>query len=275
MTEHQPNLDSSFNNEPKIIAYPPQTPTQRLMWEIFFLFPILVGVFFFGKAASMDVKYTWYLTIIFGINLIFRFVLVNQKGDWFFYIFGVIAGGGNDLLSMINGVYNYTSVTIIPALNGLMPLWMILFWGQVILLFRKIFAIPALRGVKFTKSGKFFGGWADKALIFDCFLLISLRAVIYHFYLANPWIPAAIYFIGIMIRFILFPPKRNQWLIIATLPYAYVFEGLLVEFGLYEYYYPAFLGMPGWLFLWWVFLVPIFVKELFDRFEYIIENKFK
>jgi hypothetical protein len=31
--------------------------------------------------------------------------------------------------------------------------------------------------------------------------------------------------------------------------------------------------MPLWLFLWWIFLVPIVLKEIFDRMEYFIENR--
>ncbi|MHA1794051.1 MAG: hypothetical protein ACTSVI_15520, partial [Promethearchaeota archaeon] len=63
-------------------------------------------------------------SIGFLINLIIRFALINERGDWAFYLLGVLAGGGNDLLSMKSGVYSYTSITIIPFLNGLLPLWM-------------------------------------------------------------------------------------------------------------------------------------------------------
>ncbi len=122
----------------KLFQYPPVTPEQRLIWEILFLFVIIITVSIFGRLASTNVIYTIIITIVFVINLIIRFVLLNEKGDWLFFLLGVLAGGGNDLMSMINGIYSYTSLTILPFLNGLLPLWMILFWGQVFLIFQKI-----------------------------------------------------------------------------------------------------------------------------------------
>lgn len=257
----------------KLIKYPPETPEQRLLWEVGFLFIMVVAIGFFGKYAAFDVKFTIILGIIFGINLTIRFLLVNEKGDWLFYIFGVVVGGGNDLMSMINGVYNYNSISIIPILSGLMPLWMILFWGQVFLLFRKIFSISWFKGEEFKKEGPLFKGWVDIKLIFDLCLLVVLRIVIYNTYKLDIWIPALFYAIGIGFRFLIFPPKRNEVLIIAILPYAFIFEGLMVSFGLYEYHNPVFLGLPLWLYLWWIFLVPIILKEFFDRLEYSIKKK--
>jgi len=92
----------------KLFGYPPETPEQRLLWEIVFLFVIIITVGAFGQLASTDVLYTIIISIVFGINLALRFFLVNEKGDWLFFLFGVLAGGGNDLMSMINGVYSYT-----------------------------------------------------------------------------------------------------------------------------------------------------------------------
>ncbi|MHA1386143.1 MAG: hypothetical protein ACTSR3_20510 [Candidatus Helarchaeota archaeon] len=258
-----------MSNNNKIIQYPPQTPVQRLFWEVFFLIPIIIGVALFGYLARCDVFYTIILSVIFGVNLIIRFTLVNDKGDWLFFIFGVIGGGGNDLMSMMNNVYDYTSKTILPFLDGLMPLWMILFWGQVFLLFRKIFNVNILKGENFKKDGEFFNGWVDKKLIFDIILIICLRLVIYRVYMLDFWIPALIYGGIICLRFIIFHPKENELRIIGILPYAFAFEGLMVLFGLYIYVNPIFAGLPLWLLLWWIFLVPIVLKEIFDRLEFL------
>ncbi|TFF96248.1 MAG: hypothetical protein EU544_01055 [Promethearchaeota archaeon] len=257
----------------KLFKIPPETPEQRIVAEVWFMLIILIAVAFFGQAAAYNVIFTIILTLIFGINIVLRFILINEKGDWMFFLFGVIGGGGNDLMSMINGVYNYTSITIIPLLNGLLPLWMILFWGQIILLFRKIFNLTWFQGDRFQKDGEFLKGWVDKKLIVDIILLICLRFIIYNTYKLEFWIPALFYGIGIGVRFLIFPPKKNELLIIGILPYAFCFEGLMVVFGLYVYYHPVFLGMPLWLFLWWIFLVPIFVKEIFDRIEYYLQLK--
>jgi len=257
----------------KLIKYPPETPEQRLIWEVVFLTVIIIATAIFGQLAAIDVIYTVILTIIFSVNILVRFLLINQKGDWIFFVFGVIAGGGNDLMSMMREVYNYTSVTILPFLNGLLPLWSIVFWGQVFLIFRKMFNIEWFKGEDFQKDGKFLKGWVDYELIIDLILIVILRIIIYSTYNLDMWIPALFYAIFIMARLFIFRPKKNQLLIIAVLPYAFIFEGLMVIFGLYIYINPMILGMPLWLILWWIFLVPIVLKELFDRIEYILKER--
>ena len=248
------------------------TPKGRLVWEAFFLLPIIVSVAVFGNAAKLSSIFTIYLTITFTINICIRFLLLNQKGDWIFFLLGVIAGGGNDLMSMVNGVYNYTSIPILPFLQGIMPLWSVVFWGQVFLLFRKVFLVSWFKGTPFTKNGFLLRGWLSKKLIVDVIILIFLRVSIYNTYL-DPLLPSILYSVGILIRFVLFRPKKNEWLIIAILPYAFCFEGLMVTFGLYEYYNPVFLGLPTWLMLWWVFLVPLVLKQVFDMIEYVLEKR--
>ncbi|GAB4317261.1 MAG: hypothetical protein Kow0069_19910 [Promethearchaeota archaeon] len=247
-----------------------QTPQERLKREVAFLVPVVVAVGLFGRLASTDVAYTAVLTAVFLANLTARFILANQRHDWAFFLLGVAAGGGNDLASMANGVYSYTSVTIVPFLRGLMPLWMVLFWGQVFLVFRKVFQLPWARGEPFRKDGRLLGGWADARLLVDLVLVLLLRAAIYRTHAADPRIPAAIYGGAVAARFLAFPPRRNEWYLVAILPYAYSFEGLMVTFGLYVYEHPAFLGLPAWLLLWWAFLVPCLLKEVFDRLEFAL-----
>ncbi len=89
----------------------------------------------------------------------------------------------------------------------------------------------------------------------------------------DPVIPGLVYGGAIFVRIVLFRPARNEWLIIAILPYAFMFEGLMVTFGLYQYYNPVFLGLPLWLMLWWIFLVPLVLKQVFDMIEYILVAK--
>jgi len=257
----------------RLVKFPPESPEQRLLCELMFLSIAIIIFGVFGRYASIDVRFTVIITIFVVINLIIRFLLIWEKSDWIFFLFGVLVGGGNDLLSMINGVYDYTAITIIPDLK--LPIFMWLFWGQVFLLFRKAYNIKWFRGEGFKKEGEFINGWVDKKLIFDIILLIILRIVIYNSYDFEFWIPAFFYAVCIGIRFIIFPPKKNELLIISILPYAFMFEGLMVTFGLYIYYNPIFLGLPLWLFLWWIFLVPFVLKEFFDRLEFIVLDKKK
>ena len=274
-----------------LIKYPPETPEQRLIWEVWFLFIMIIVVGIFGQDAALDVTFTIIISILFGINIIIRFLTINEKGDWIFFLLGVIGGGGNDLLSMINGVYNYTSITIIPILTGLMPLWMIIFWGQVFLLFRKIFNLSWCKGEEFQKGkglfqnkivksqgelgeiGNFIRNWIDKKLMFDICLIFILRSIIYNTYMLDFWIPALFYAIGVGVRFLVFPPKRNEIMIVIILPYAFIFEALMVVAGLYVYFNPLpIVLIPLWLCIWWIFLVPIFLKEIFDRVEYSLKE---
>ncbi|HUX99512.1 MAG TPA: hypothetical protein VMV49_08170 [Candidatus Deferrimicrobium sp.] len=264
-------VETSSKTHESLIKFPPNTPEQRLFWEVFFLFIIIITVGIFGRLASVDVLYTWIITIIFSINITIRFGLINEKGDWIFFLLGVLAGGGNDLMSMLNGVYQYTSITILPFLNGLLPLWMILFWGQIFLIFRKVFHLKWFKGEDFQKNGQFLKGWIDTKLVVDLLILIGLRIIIYNTF-SNIWLPAALYSVVIGVRLCIFRPKKNEIYIIAILPYAFLFEGLMVAFGLYLYINPVFLGMPIWLFLWWLFLVPLLLKEIFDIFEYYLKN---
>ena len=254
----------------KLIKFPRETPKQRLVSEVWFFIISIVIFGLFGRYSSIKMTFTIIITICIVINLVIRFLLVNEKGDWVFFLFGIIAGGGNDFMSMINGVYRYTAIPIIP--NLALPIFMWLFWGQAFLLFRKLFNIPWCKGEEFQKDGEVLNGWVDKELIFDICLVIVLRIVIYNTYMMDMWIPALFYGIGIGIRFLIFPPKKNEVHIIALLPLAYLFEGLMVVFGLYVYYNPIFPGIPLWLMLWWIFLVPIVLKEFFDRFEYLLKN---
>ncbi|HME52259.1 MAG TPA: hypothetical protein VKM55_08575 [Candidatus Lokiarchaeia archaeon] len=248
------------------------TSERRLGSEIIFLLPIIVVVGVLGRLAGTSVVYTIILTIIFTINIIVRFLLVNEKYDWIFFVLGIIAGGGNDLASQVNGIYRYTSLTLLPFLQGLMPVWMIVFWGQVFLLFRKVFHVAWFKGKGFAKDGRFFRGWLSTRLLADIIVLVVLRIIIYRTFM-DPLIPAAIYGGIIVARLLLFRPRKNELLIMAILPYAFMFEGLMVTFGLYVYYNPVFMGLPAWLLLWWAFLVPLLLKQVFDMIEYVIAKK--
>jgi len=248
------------------------TPARRLGSEIMFLLPIIIFVGVFGHLAAQNVVYTIILTIIFSANIITRFLLVNEKGDWIFFVLGIAAGGGNDLISQINGIYHYTSLTVLPFLQGLLPVWMIAFWGQVFLLFRKVFHVEWFQGPSFAKDGRFLHGWLSTRLLVDIIVLVILRIAIYRLYM-DPVFPAAVYGGIIIARLLLVRPRKNELLIMAILPYAFMFEGLMVTFGLYVYYDPVFMGLPAWLLLWWAFLVPLLLKQVFDMMEYAIVKK--
>ncbi len=78
---------------------------------------------------------THLMTIIIAILILARFLVLNRKGDWIFFLLGVILGGGNDILSMYKGVYHYLPPTNLPVP---IPLWMVFFWGEIFVFFRKL-----------------------------------------------------------------------------------------------------------------------------------------
>ncbi len=257
----------------ELFKYPPETPEQRLRWEAVFLaIFILGGVGIFGRMAIEDSFYTGIISIIFVVNLTFRFIFLNEKGDWLFFVLGVIVGGGNDLMSMIQEVYFYHSATLVPILDGLLPLWMIVFWGQGFLVLRKVFNLSWIKGEEFKPRGQFLKGWVDKTLLFDLCIIVILRVVIYHTVAMDWWIPGLIYGGIVLLRYIIIPPTLNQLNIMVIMPYAFIFEALLCNFGLYDYINPVFLGMPMWLFFWWLFLMPTIVHAVFKRLEYYVNT---
>lgn len=245
------------------------TPRQRLAWEVAFLVPVTVAVAVLGACAAVDVTCTVILTVVFACTIAARFLLVNAPGDWIFFLFGIVAGGGNDLMSMANGVYAYTSIPLLPFLQGLMPAWNVAFWGQVFLLFRKVFNVDWFAGEPFQPAGTMLRGWVSWRLVIDLAILVVLRLIVYTWFM-DPVVPGTLYGLIVGARILAGRPRRNELLIIAILPYAFMFEGLMVTFGLYVYHNPVFLGMPAWLLLWWVFLVPFLFKHLFDMIEHAL-----
>ena len=48
----------------QLIQYPPETPEQRLLWEVFFLLIMIIVVGIFGQSASLDVTFTIIISIL-------------------------------------------------------------------------------------------------------------------------------------------------------------------------------------------------------------------
>ncbi len=226
---------------------------KQVLFELVFLAAAVVAVAFFCRNTPV-------MSALAAAVISARFILIGRRYDWIFLLIGVVAGGGNDMLSMMKGVYRYLPP---HELSIPIPLWMLLFWGYVFVAFRQLFALPAFRGDGF--GGK---PWAiDARLIADLAVVIAFRIIIYHFVRHEP-IPTIGYASVLALRLLVIPPKARDWKLMAVVMVAGpAYEALLILFGLYFYYDPVFLGMPAWLLIYWAFIIPIFMKGIFDRVE--------
>lgn len=234
-----------------------QTTLFELIFESFMLITTAIIIYFFYNNSLV-----MHIAIIFII--IFRFLVLNKSGDYIYLIIGIVLGGGNDIISMWKKVYYYTPETILPVP---IPLWMLLFWGEVFIFFRKIMRYKPFLG-KLDKPELL-----DPPLIADLIIFVILRIVIYKF--ANkPWVPDAIYSFIYVVRILILPPKPNERkLILTMLILGPIYEIALVKCGLYVYQNGIIFGLPLWLIIWWLFVIRLF-KAISDRIEFARASKF-
>ncbi len=215
------------------------------------LFTALV-IWFFNQRTPV-------MSIAMGLIIVFRFVFLNRRGDWVFLLMGIALGGGNDVMSMYKGVYWYTPPTILPVP---IPVWMLFFWGEAFIFFRKL-----------MRYGPFLGPGGkppamDLPLAVDIGLFIIMRIIIYR-WASTAWLPDAA-FAGIMVaRLLVLPPAAHERrLLIAILILGPAYEAVLIGCGLYVYRNPLILGVPLWLIIWWVFIFRV-LKAVTDRIEHL------
>jgi hypothetical protein len=226
---------------------------RQVLSEFVFLAAAVAAIAFFCQNTPV-------MSALAGVIIFTRFILIGRRYDWIFLLIGIVAGGGNDMLSMMKGVYYYTPP---HELSIPIPLWLLLFWGYVFVSFRQLFGLPAFKGEGFGG-----GPWRiDARLIADLVVVISFRLIIYHFVKHEP-IPTIGYAAVLAVRLMLIPPKPREWKLMAVVMIVGpVYEALLIGFGLYVYFDPVFLGMPAWLLIYWAFIIPVFMKGIFERVE--------
>ncbi len=232
---------------------PESTDLRQVLLDFFFLATAAVFMGFFGQNTPL-------MSVLIGVNIVARFLLIRRRYDWVFFLVGFVLGGGNDLASMARDVYRYTPTTILPVP---IPFWMLVFWGQIFVAFRQLFQLPVFQSKPVSGNP-----WRpDLRLIVDISVFIILRVMIYFFVKHEP-APTIIFAAVVLVRLIVIPPRKNEWLLIAVcVVLGLSYEAVLIALGLYVYYDPVFLGMPAWLMIYWVFMIPIFAKGIFDRLE--------
>ena len=234
-------------------AGPYRTTAAELAAEVAVMAAALLCMALFARHRFMPAA----MAVIIGG----RFLLLNRRGDWVFFLIGVIVGGGNDLLSMYKGVYSYAAPTVLPAP---IPLWMVVFWGQIFVSFRKL-----------MRYGQFLGPDEPPARLLDLPLALDLVvAVVYRLIIYRtasiPWQPDALYAAILVTRLLLIPPREHERkLLLAMLVIGPVYEMILIGAGFYHYQTGVLFGMPLWLIVYWVF-VSRMLKAIFDRVEHFL-----
>lgn len=229
-----------------------ETTGRELGLEVAAMAAAVVAVFFLGQKTEL-------MSAVIAAFIISRFLLLNRRGDWMFFLIGLFLGGGNDLLSMWKGVYRYTPPTILPVP---IPIWVLFFWGQVFVSFRKLMRFGPFRGPDEPPARLL-----DLPLGLDLTVAVIYRMIIYRT-AGAPWLPDAIFAALLIVRLLLIPPRPHERkLMIAMLIIGPAYEILLIAGGLYQYQTGVLFGMPLWLIIYWVFIIRA-LKAVFDRVEY-------
>lgn len=199
------------------------------------------------------------MSAIIAAIIIGRFVLFYRRGDAMIFLLGVVLGGGNDLMSMWRGVYFYTPETVLPVP---IPVWMLFFWGQGFLFFRRLMRYPWFL-CEFDAPRRLL----DPPLVLDLMIAAAFRMIVYK-YAREPWLPDALYAAIFIPRLLLIPPLNHERrLMLTILALGPLYEIILIWSGLHVYHTGAVLGMPLWLIIYWVFISRV-LKAVIDWVEW-------
>lgn len=217
----------------------------------------VVAIYFFSPRTNI-------MSGIMAVIIIGRFLLLNRRGDWIFFLLGLFLGGGNDYLSMWRGVYRYTPPTILPVP---IPIWVLFFWGQIFVAFHTLMRFGPFRGPEEPPKRLL-----DAPLALDIVVAVIYRMIIYRT-ASIPWLPDALYAVILIIRLLVIPPlDHERKLMLAILVIGPAYEIILMACGLYQYQTGVFFGMPLWLIIYWVFIIRA-LKAVFDRVEFWLIRK--
>ena len=221
------------------------------------------AVMILAAAAMAALGQTAWMTIVIPCLIAARFSFLYRRGDVVVFLLGVVLGGGNDIISMWKGVYFYTPPTWLPVP---IPVWMVLFWGEAFLFFRRLMRFP---GCVADESLRF---PVDLPLVLDLAMLIPLKMALYRT-ASIPWVPDAVFAAALLIRYLVAPPLPHERRFLLTiLVLGPLYEMVLVGSGLYVYQHPFLLGIPLWLIVYWIYILRI-LKGVVDRLEFLFQRK--
>lgn len=200
---------------------------------------------------------TLFMTGFIALLLAARFALLYRRGDILIFLLGLVLGGGNDLLSMWQGVYRYTPPTLLPVP---IPGWMLVFWGEAFLFFRRLMRFrPFVDDATVTRV-------IDTPLALDLLMVIPLKRMLYRC-AGMPWVPDVIFACALLLRYLIAPPQPHERrLLLTILLLGPFYEALLIAGGLYIYQHGVVFGMPVWLIVYWLYIFRV-LKAIIDRIE--------
>ena len=197
-----------------------------------------------GNAWKPGLMWAW----VVGA-LVLRLVFLPRARDTWVLMAGVLLGGGSDIITVSRGIYSYTATDFLPLD---IPGWMVLTWGHIFLFMRSFCALAPLR-TRLPSSGRFKGG---RVLMLDLATAVALKTS-FLLFAGNPGRAAVAGGLVIMVRYGLVRPVAGELALIFTAitigPWV---EGRLIASGLYDYREGVLFGVPLWLVLWWMFVVP-------------------
>lgn len=229
---------------------PYRATTKELMQEAAVMLIAAAGIACVGS-------HTFGMTIFIAFLLIARFSLLYRRGDLIVFLLGILLGGGNDVISMWKGVYWYTPSTLLPVP---IPAWMVIFWGEAFLFFRRLMRYPTFLADETIVHR------IDLPMALDLIMLLPLKMMLYRC-AAIPWVPDVLFAMALLLRYLIVPPMPHERrLLLTILILGPFYEALLIYSGLYVYQHGIFLGMPLWLIVYWIYIFRI-LKAFQDRLE--------
>lgn len=199
------------------------------------------------------------------------------RAEIIFFLICILLGGFNDWNSVVNKqIYDYTVPVYFPEFSTI-PIWMLLYWGMILRFMVSLFRIPDMLPLK-SADNRLFGPapisvpWWLRVSILLIFVLVT-RQAIYHWYM-DPllsWIPFAA---AIVIYPLLFPSgKAELRLGFLALVVGPLVEALYIKVGgLHMYHHPVLGGVPLWIMLWWILIIPIW-RDLSIRIIHFLDSK--
>jgi|GEM_PF-1740383 len=173
-----------------------------------------------------------------------------------------ILGGFNDWNSVVHHrIYDYRAPVFFQKWSSI-PIWMLLYWGMILRFLVSLFRWHRLTPPKKAKNDLWIGRmhfqhpWLRVLVLL--MMVLATRQCIYRFY-TDPWLSWLPFAMGLLVYMILFRPARYEWglwgLFLLGGP---GIEILYIQVGGLHYYHLGWIGgVPLWIGLWWLLVVPI------------------
>lgn len=171
-------------------------------------------------------------------------------------------GGFNDWNTVVNKrIYDYTVPVFFPDLTTI-PLWMLLYWGMILRFLLTLFRWGRLNPPGHVENTVWFGSRRVDNPVARVVTLLALVAATRFFifrysqHVVYSWLPFALGLVAYAV--LLRPSQYMRRLLLLFLIGGAAIEVLYIQVGGLHYYHLGWIGgVPLWIALWWVLIVPI------------------